>query len=193
MEARTNRANGTNTMHLADVIEDDRLWSGVKIRYEFPHVDRVWIRHNGIKICLHKIYPIDEGNKPYYHPHPWEFETEVISGSYLTSMGYSNDFGLTPPPVSCRMRAVVGTKYWIDAKTWHTVEPVDEPVYTIIKLVKKVVREVPVECQRMDQMKSSEIASLLQTFRKLLNSKSPSSTCWLTSYTELFDRSMTAR
>lgn len=176
-----------------DTLEDER-WTGMKIRYEKPHVDRVWLQlANRCRLCLHKIYPLEDG-RAFYHPHPWEFETFLAKGSYFSDIGYNTNHesqhGIKPPPVAVRILLSEGSWYSMaDSKTWHTVEPIDEPVYSIIITKKRWDVKALESCQDNKTMNSEEIAGLLQDFSNILNEKCPSLICSPTKSPAFFEAS----
>lgn len=155
-------------MRTTEAIKYPEFWNGIKIRYATPYVDRIWMRDGDVRLCLHKIYPIDEESTPYYHPHPWVFETEIVSGSYFMDIGRSPNLDLEPPPVSARIKMVPGSWYRIDSNTWHTVEPINGPVYSVVRITQRVQREVPIECKKTISMNLEEIQEQLKVFRHLL-------------------------
>ena len=159
-----------------DILNDER-WIGMKIRYEKPYVDRVWLQFSDRhRLCLHKIYPL-EGTKAFYHPHPWEFETLIVQGSYLSNIGCNftdqDRRNLIPPPVIARVLFTEGSWYSIDnTNAWHTVEPVSKSTYSIVLIKKRWNVKTPGECQEQNKtMSIEEVAGLLRDFEKILSEK----------------------
>lgn len=144
-------------------------WNGLAIRYEWPYVDRIWInRPHGERICLHKIYPIPDGIIPYYHPHPWAFKVKLFSGEYYMNIGRnlseSDLENLIAPPVCARFRLTAGSCYEMnDPLVWHTVEPINDPVYSVIHITECWKRRVS-NCDAQKRLSNQQVVDLLHEF-----------------------------
>lgn len=148
-------------------LNNPKQWSGMKVK-SFPVVDRIWTSINGKKTCLHKIYPLAVGEVPYYHPHPWEFETEIIRGSYLMEVGQSDKLDMCPPPVGFKTRICQGSSYTMTPYSWHSIEPVSKHVYSIVTINKKVIRQTPDPWETIAIMPRDQIKELLNEFKMIL-------------------------
>ena len=116
-------------------------WNGITINHDRPCIDRLWTHQDGIRVCLHKIYPLDDSDKPFMHSHPWPCAIHIMKGNYRMFVGYSES--LNPPPVVSEFKMVEDSEYsMIDKNMWHAVRPIDEPVYSIMVIGKKWDREM---------------------------------------------------
>lgn len=114
-------------------LQNPKAWFSLAVRHELPHLDRLWLRSNDSKLCLHRLYPLPVGSKPYFHKHPWACETRLLRGSYWMNVGY----GRERPPVAVRLRLTPGSVFVMDnPDSWHTVEP-EEIVYTVFQITNK--------------------------------------------------------
>ena len=139
-------------------------WNGLAIRNSSPNVDRIWTKHENKKICFHKIYPI-KNRKPFYHPHPWDFKSKIIFGSYWSDIGYSDDLTTEPPPVSTRIFLNTGSEYSMKSNVWHTVEPFNcNFVFSVVEISSKTQREAPQTCQNNKIMSKEQINKMLFEF-----------------------------
>jgi hypothetical protein len=98
----------------------------LKIRYETPHVDRIWVPlEDGSRLNFHRIYPCE---KPLLHPHPWPSAVMVVSGSYEMEMGFANPDLLVTPPVAATVLMKPGSSYEMTHPWgWHSVRPLKGP------------------------------------------------------------------
>jgi len=119
-------------------------WNGISIDFAPPKMIRLWASYNGIKACLHKIYPISADNieKPFLHPHPWPCAIKVLKGAYEMEMGHSTT--LSPPLISIKFVVSADSSYEMLYKDiWHSVNPInDDPVYSIMLIGKKWDRKM---------------------------------------------------
>lgn len=69
------------------------VWKSKKIRYQFPHVDRLMVPWGDLRISLHYIHPCEK-SECYIHPHPWPSAIRVLSGIYETGLYSRPWFGL---------------------------------------------------------------------------------------------------
>lgn len=166
-------------MRLIELLMDNR-WNGMEIRHERPYIDRIWTTlDQGYRICFHKMHTIGP-NTPYYHPHPWEFQTFIIKGQYYTNVGTNittdDRKKLIQPPVSLRLKLTAGSWYHMDNPlTWHTVEPIDEYVYSVI-LTKPFAEKlgIPKACDVIQpRIKDDRLAELRAEFITILADSFP--------------------
>lgn len=182
-------------MHrVMDTLKDER-WIGIKIRHEKPYVDRIWLQiGNQYRLCLHKIYPLVDGETAFYHPHPWEFEAFIAKGSYFSNIGCNSTpqerQDLTQPPIASRIMLAEGSWYLMDnTNTWHTVEPIANPVYSVVLTKRRWNVKVPRQCHvQNNTMNQEEVTDLLQDFNKILGEKCPSLTYSQTRSPGLFEQ-----
>jgi hypothetical protein len=166
-------------MRLIELLMDNQ-WNGMEIRHERPHIDRIWTTlDQGYRICFHKMHTIGP-NTPYYHPHPWEFQTFIIKGQYYTNVGTNittdDRKKLIQPTVSLRLKLTAGSWYHMDNPlTWHTVEPIDEYVYSVI-LTKPFAEKwgIPKACDVIQpRIKDYRLAELRAEFITILVNSFP--------------------
>lgn len=103
-------------------------WHSLKVRYETPHVDRVWTAlPDGSRLNLHRIYPCEE---PLLHPHPWPSAVVVVDGSYQMEMGYQ---GVLVDHSVGTVLLTVGSAYeMLNPDGLHSVRPVGGPSLSIM-------------------------------------------------------------
>lgn len=147
-------------------LDNPQAWFGIRITHELPNIERIWLNDATNKFCLHRILPLD-GQKPYYHRHPWACETTIIHGAYFMDVGYGE--GPTPPPVAMRVHMTAGSSYVMDnPHAWHTVEPENGPTYTLFRITKRWDSVEPPDCRQTHQrFNRKQIAALLQEFKAI--------------------------
>ena len=118
-------------------------WNGISIGFTPPKMMRLWTSYDGMKACLHKIYPIsDDTEVPFLHPHPWPCAIKILKGAYKMEVGYSDT--LSPPSISMKLVVSAGSSYEMLYKDmWHSVCPITDPIYSIMLIGKKWDREMP--------------------------------------------------
>jgi len=122
---------------------DNCRWNGIIIDSEPPTITRIWTAYDGMKICLHKIYPSLNGvDEPFLHPHPWPCATKILKGTYEMKMGCSTT--LSPPSKLMPLVISVGSSYEMSHEDmWHSINPIDDIVYSIMLIGKKWDRKMP--------------------------------------------------
>lgn len=106
------------------------LWQSLFINYEKPFVERLWCPWKKYRLNLHKIHPCLPGES-FFHPHPWASAMKIVEGTYRMAVGYGE--GLIEPPVATVCYLTPGSIYeMLDINAWHSVAPIDEPVYSIM-------------------------------------------------------------
>jgi hypothetical protein len=135
-------------------------WTGMRIDYHPPFVDRVWRPWRDCRLSIHRIHPCVPADA-LFHPHPWPSAMRILAGRYLMQLG--NGAGLVPPPIAARVIATAGTSYEMtDRDAWHSVCPLDGPALTIMLSGPPWQREMPVEPAAPQRPLSAEaIAELL--------------------------------
>jgi len=156
-------------------------WNSLKITYETPNVDRLWLEIDSLpksiwsipdnsglpttkyRLLLHKIYPCDSA---FYHPHPWASVCHILHGLYRMEIGTSN---------------CVFNKYIISTNSsyemtnsslYHSVFPLEnQPVYSIMLLGNKYnTKSKSPEIQRIELSKKDK-QIMLYEFYGLLTRK----------------------
>lgn len=120
----------TALTELPALLETPEGWTGMRIDYHPPFVDRAWRPWGENRLSIHRIYPCEPG-AALLHPHPWPSAIRVLDGRYEMAMGYGP--GLVAPPIAARMIAAPGTEYaMIHRDAWHDVRPLDGPTLSIM-------------------------------------------------------------
>lgn len=116
----------------------------MSIEYHKPHVHRIWFQHGEFRVFLHKIFPCNESSEALYHPHKWDSAMKILKGSYEMGVGHSKTIDV--PPTDCKLILPSGTIYEMtDKDAWHYVNPICEPVFTIMVTGPSNGREMPIE------------------------------------------------
>jgi len=149
---------------------NDCRWNGIDVDFTPPKMMRLWTSYNGMKACLHKIYPIlaDGAEKPFLHPHPWPCAIKILKGAYEMEVGHSAT--LSSPPISMKFVMPAGSSYeMLHKDIWHSVSPIDGPIYSIMLIGKKWNREMPKKHILPPRMlNESEREQLINEFCQLL-------------------------
>lgn len=141
-------------------------WNSLKITYEEPNVDRLWISWGtSYRLCLHIIHPC---NKPFYHPHDWESACYILFNSYKMKLGLGSNSMLIESVYAS------GSFYeMIYPNLWHSVEPLNGlPVFSIMLMGNKYSE--PVEPLKRPEKHENqllcfdEIEKQLNAFKVLL-------------------------
>lgn len=118
-------------------------WTGMRIDYHPPFVDRAWRPWRDGRLSIHRIHPC-ASEDALFHPHPWPSAMRILSGRYAMNLGHGA--GIVPPPVSTRVIATAGTSYEMtDRDAWHDVRPLGGPALTVMLSGPPWQREMPVE------------------------------------------------
>ena len=109
---------------LPDLLEKED-WEALNVDYFPPVVHRVWRQHGDFRICLHRIFPPEEGVKGLAHPHKWPCAVNILKGQYDSIMGYKWDVEL-PLAIGGRIVMSEGSIYEMTLPhQWHDVRPVN--------------------------------------------------------------------
>ncbi len=152
-------------------LTDPTAWFSMSIK-DRPNIDRLWLKSGESRLCLHRLYPLQPGQEPYFHKHPWACETRLLYGSYWMNVGYGA--GPTPPPVAARLRLTAGSVFVMDkAESWHTVEP-DGMVYSVFQITTRWDGQGEGTCRtRHNRLASGKIEELLADFSAILRTGHP--------------------
>lgn len=114
------------------------------IDYHKPYVKRIWYQHFDYRVYLHKIEPCNDSIEALYHPHPWKSAIKILKGSYEMGVGHSKTIEV--PKTDCKLILPAGTQYEMTEKdSWHYVNPLRYPVYSIMVTGELTKREMPIE------------------------------------------------
>ncbi len=94
-------------------------WRGMRIDYEYPHIDRLWRPFGDGRVYLHLIHPcrLDQAQ---YHPHRWPSAMRVVRGTYEMSLGFGA--GQEKPPIFSHLVLHAGDEYEMTHPDgWHAV------------------------------------------------------------------------
>ena len=149
----------------------DSEWDSLIVNRRKPWTYRVFRKFGDYRVCLHAF---DEctTEESFAHPHPWPGAFLMLKGSYVHTVGFSQD--LQSEPVF-HFREIVrpySTYGIIDRRTWHTVQPL-ERTYTI--MVNGDPWEEPHAKTRttkgkdLDRMTPEELGVHMKEFESLLN------------------------
>ena len=128
---------------LPSLLASSEGWSGMRIDYHPPFVDRAWRPWRDGRLSIHRIHPCAPADA-LFHPHPWPSAMRILAGRYAMNLGYGA--GIVPPPVAARVIVTAGTSYEMtDRDAWHDVRPLDGPVLTIMLSGTPWQRAMPVE------------------------------------------------
>lgn len=118
-------------------------WTGIRIDYHPPFVDRVWRPWRNCRLSIHRIHPCAPEDA-LFHPHPWPSAMRILAGRYAMNLGYGE--GIVAPPVCARAIMIAGASYEMtDRDAWHDVRPLGGPVLTVMLSGTPWQREMPVE------------------------------------------------
>lgn len=150
-------------------ISDPEMWKSKKIRYQYPHVDRLMIPWGDLRISIHYIHPCERA-KCYVHPHPWPSAIRVLSGIYETGLYNRPWFGLqeeASPEV--RVTGSRGFDYeMVDPKVSHYVWTATGS-YSLMVMGPKWEETIPNPLQEPEgPLSQGEEGALLQVFARLL-------------------------
>lgn len=105
-------------------------WKSLSVRYETPHVDRVWLQWRlDTRLFLHEIHPC---GKSLFHPHPWPSAVSILENYYEMSVGYG-DPGGPAPKIAAHMVLGPGSEYeMVEPWAWHSVRPLHDSVFSVM-------------------------------------------------------------
>lgn len=131
------------------------------IDYHKPFVSRIWFQYGENRVYLHKIEKCLESSEALYHPHPWESAIRIISGHYEMGVGHSTTE--EQPKTDCRLILPTSSLYEMtEPDAWHYVNPLDEPVYSLMVTGKRNGRTMPIEPKKeFRQLTTEECSDIL--------------------------------
>jgi len=107
--------------------EHSLTWQSLAVRYETPHVNRLWWEWEDYRINLHKIFPCDTA---LWHPHPWPSAVKIFSGAYEMGLAYGDGTAryTVAQTVLCE-----GSRYSMTEQLgWHYVKPIGNPSFSVM-------------------------------------------------------------
>jgi hypothetical protein len=141
-------------------------WQGLFIDYHPPVVERLWLQHGAMRVCLHRIHTC-RSDEALFHPHPWPSAVLLVSGRYEQCVGYGDPSGPAPPKIGPQI-LVAGSAYEMsDPNEWHYVRPIDRPSLSLMVMGPPFGGVRPAKQQELRPLTSEEKAALLADFREL--------------------------
>jgi len=129
---------------LPELLNNESLWKSMYIDYHPPVVARLWTQYENVRIYLHKIYPCQSSIEALFHPHPWESAIRILNGKYEMGVGHSATDEI--PKIDCRLILPVHSTYEMkEMDGWHYVNPIKNPVYSLMVTGNRFSRKMPVE------------------------------------------------
>lgn len=140
------------------------IWQSLFINYEKPYVERLWCNWKEYRLNLHRISPCEE-SESFFHPHPWPSAMKIVKGIYRMSVGHGS--GLIAPPVAWTFNLSANSAYeMIDLDSWHSVQPIGGPVWSIMLTGKPWGRLMPksdnIRLTSLSEYKTQEMFSFFQ-------------------------------
>ena len=84
---------------LPSLLASPEGWTGMRIDYHPPFVDRAWRPWRDGRLSIHRIHPCAP-EEALFHPHPWPSIVKVLAGRYEMGVGYGT--GVGSPPIAMR-------------------------------------------------------------------------------------------
>jgi hypothetical protein len=136
------------------------------IDYHEPYVKRIWFQHGKYRVYLHEIQPSLASDSSLFHPHPWKSAIRILRGKYEMGIGHSETNDI--PKIDCKLIIGAGTAYeMVEKDGWHYVNPLDEPVYSLMVTGDLNEREMPVEPNKsFRKLTEEEIAEIRDVVRR---------------------------
>lgn len=149
---------------LPKLLAQPEKWQSLDINYEEPRVERVWHQWGEIRICLHRIHPVK--TMPFFHPHPWPSAMRILSGKYAMSVGYG--VGHEEPPTAVQLILAPGSTYEMsEPNGWHSVQPISEPVMSLMVTGKPWGREMPKSDKiKLSSLNEDVVEEIMNFFKK---------------------------
>jgi SAM-dependent methyltransferase len=117
---------------LPELLSASENWQTLDVDYHPPRVERVWLSHGELRICLHRIHPADPA-EILFHPHPWPSSMKVLQGTYEMGIGSSSEETLTPPAIVTTLELQAGSSYeMVHPHGWHYVNPKGGVTYSLM-------------------------------------------------------------
>ncbi len=134
---------------------DPDSWQSLDIKYETPHVERLWRQFGDYRVYLHRIHTCQTA---LFHPHPWPSAVTIVAGTYEMEVGYSGDHENkdSPPPVAARFELTQGCSYeMVNPDAWHSVRPLG-----VTPMLSVMVSGLPWERRRWSPKPTYQLGSL---------------------------------
>jgi hypothetical protein len=155
-------------------------WSSLIVNRRKPWTFRAFtdltIDGHSCRICLHRFEVCDE-EESFIHPHPWAGAFLILQGSYLMSVGFSQDRFSKPESVM-KVILAAGSRYTItNPLTWHSVTPLEECYTVMVNAApwdKETVAHTQIRTTKgkdLDSMSSDDLDAHFAKFRSLLGNK----------------------
>lgn len=143
-------------------------WSTLDIDYESPRVERVFMQHGDLRICLHRIHATEE--KVLFHNHPWPCVMRVLDGVYEMGVGYSSDGKM--PDVAATFFLSAGSCYeMVDPNCWHYVRPITPVSYSLMISGKPWIPSPPSISLRLKELDDCAKSQIMSFFENNYRSK----------------------
>jgi len=144
-------------------------WQSLAVRYETPHVDRVWLQWEpDTRLFIHQIFPCD---KPLFHPHPWPSAVAILDNFYTMELGHG-DPGGPPPEVTSTVVLGPGSIYEMAHPWgWHSVGPTFTSVFSVMVTGRpwpSTGVKHPGAGMKHDPLSPEDVTRILERARKLL-------------------------
>ncbi len=150
----------------------DSKFNSMYINYHKPFVSRIWFQYGEYRVYLHKIFACKD-SEVLYHPHPWQSAIRIIKGRYEMGIGHSKT--KKSPITDCKLILPSGTLYEMtEEDSWHYVNPLQEPVYSLMITGKKNERKMPLEPKKdFRTLGTEEYFDILTVFNEYYNWQIP--------------------
>lgn len=93
---------------------DPSSWYSKIVRYQKPHVDRLYLQRDSLRICLHRIHSCDE-EEAFVHPHPWPSVSWILRGGYEMGLFEGELFG----PLEKVKKPSLCTSHYGEGSSWE--------------------------------------------------------------------------
>lgn len=149
---------------LPHLLANESLWHSLFVDYAKPHVERVFMNWNGLRINLHRISAC-ETHEALFHPHPWPSAMRILEGSYEMGVGYSTTDEV--PPAAATLILPAGAAYeMVDRNGWHYVRPLTDYSLTLMVSGEPWDRTSPKSSYTLSELSSEKKREILELFRK---------------------------
>ena len=146
---------------LPDLLREVASWRTLDIDYECPRVERVFMLHGELRICLHRIHATDK--KVLFHNHPWPCVMRVLDGIYEMGVGYSYD-GKKPDIAATFLLPEASCYEMVDPHCWHYVRPITPVTYSLMVSGKPWVESPPSVSLRLKSLDESVKFEIMSFF-----------------------------
>jgi hypothetical protein len=105
-------------------------WQTLDIQYHPPRVERIWLKYDALRICLHRIHTAPL-SAVLFHQHPWPSAMKILYGAYEMNIGHGPS--QSPPPFAATLLLAPNTTYeMITPEGWHSVRPITQISYSLM-------------------------------------------------------------